>query len=135
MTVQDIPTLCEYYKDDLPAEISLDMELDMWSHTWSDHELSDELCTPEKVLPHTDGDYFPNICTLLLNIVTLPVTICESERSISLLKLLKSRLRQNMSDERLNALALMQCHKDIPIKPEEVLTIFAGTHPRRLELL
>lgn len=60
---------------------------------------------------------------------------CESERSISLLKLLKSRLRQTMTEEHLNALALMQCHKDIPIKTEDVLNAFAAIHPRRLELL
>ena len=48
-------------------------------------------------------------------IVTLPVTSCESERSISL----KSKLRTSMMEERLNALALIHFHKDIHIDSEE----------------
>ena len=58
-------------------------------------------------------------------LVTLPLTSCESERSISLLQLIKSRLRSTMIVDRLNSLALMYFHKDIPIDPKDVITQFA----------
>ena len=47
-------------------------------------------------LPHADHDYFPNIRTLMLVMVTLPVTSCERERSISHLRLIKSTVCTTM---------------------------------------
>ena len=87
--------------------------------------LLERLYTPEKALHHIDSDYFPIIHTLMVLLVTLPVTSCESERSISLLRLIKSRLRSIMIENQLNSLALMYFHKDIPIDPEGVITQFA----------
>jgi len=37
-------------------------------------------------------------------------------------------------EDRLNGLAMMHCHRDIPLDPEEVVEEFARCHPRRLEL-
>ena len=132
----EIQNLLEYYSDDLPAPISLDVELDMWCNSWAGNELAEGLYTPEKALRHIDKDYFPNIHTFMVLMVTLPVTSCESERSISLLKFIKSKLRSSMVEERLNALTLMYFHKDVHIDTEEVVTLFAQAKPkRRLELL
>ena len=39
-----------------------------------------------------------------------------------------------MTEDRLNGLALMQYHRDIPLDPEEVVEEFARCHTRRLEL-
>ena len=93
--------------------MSMDIELDMWFNAWSGNTLGEGLYTPEKALHHIDSDYFPNIHTLMVLLVTLTVTSCESERSISLLRLIKSRLRSTMIEDRLNSLALMYFHKDI----------------------
>jgi len=70
--------------------------------------IAQELNTPEKVLAHTDYDHFPNIHTLIVIVATLPITSCECERSISMLKLLKTTLRSTMTENRLNGLALLQ---------------------------
>ena len=40
-----------------------------------------------------------------------------------------------MSQERLNGLAMLKYHRDIGLNPEDVVTEFARSHPRRLELL
>ena len=72
----------------------------------SDLQLAEQLNTPEKVLAHTDCDYFPNIRTLIMIVATLPVTSCECERSISMLKRVKTPLRSTMVEERLNGLAI-----------------------------
>ena len=69
-----------------------------------------QLDTPTKALSFVDKDYFPNIYVILVISTTLPVTSCECEKSISMLKLLKTSLRSTMGNDRLNGLALMLIH-------------------------
>ena len=91
-----------------------------------------ELDAPEKVLRHTDKDFYSNIHALLVIITTLPVTSCECERSISLLRHLKTSLRSTMGEDRLNSLALLKCQREVDIDPEEVVNEFSHRHPRRM---
>ena len=88
--------------------MSLDVELELWLAKWKDRELAEDLNTPVKALPHVDKDYFPYIRTLMLIMVTIPITSCECKCSFSLLWLVKSTLRTTMSDDRLNGLALIE---------------------------
>ena len=133
---QQIKSILKFYCDDLPSLSCIDSELDLWQHKWkADSELASELSTPEKTLTHTDYDFFPNIHTLLCIMGTLPVTSCECECSISMLRLIKSPLRSTMGQERLNGLAMMCYHRDIDITPEEVVEEFARCHPRRMLLI
>jgi len=132
----DLTELLKLYKDDLPSPRSLDVELSLWQTRWREHdaELAASLDTAPKVLPHADEDYYPNIRTFFLIMTALPVTSCECERSISLLRLIKSVLRTTMGGERLNGLAMMHYHRDVPLDPDEVVDEFARSNPRRLEL-
>ncbi len=57
---------------------------------------------------------------------TLPVTSCERERSISMLKLIKTSLRSSMGQDRLNGLAMLYYHCDIEITSEEVVDEFSS---------
>ena len=68
---------------------------------------------------------------------TLPVTSCECEHSISLLRLVKSSLRSSMGQNRLNGLALLHSHQGsfVTLTPEEVVEDFAINNPRRIKLL
>lgn len=92
------------------------------------------LDSPVKVLSIVDQDFFPNIKVLFKVACTLPITSVECERSISRLRCLKTYLRSSMSEERLNGLAMMHVHRDIPYLPDEVISEFSREHPRRLEL-
>ena len=47
-----------------------------------------QLDTPIKAQSFVDKDYFPNIYVIHVILATLPVTSCECERTISMLKLL-----------------------------------------------
>ena len=96
-----ISWLLAHYEDDLPALRCLDVELELWQNQWtSSAEKAKNLNTPGKALVHTDKDYYPHICSFMMNLmVTIPVTSCECERSISLLRLIKSRLRSTMGLE------------------------------------
>ncbi|XP_028413710.1 52 kDa repressor of the inhibitor of the protein kinase-like [Dendronephthya gigantea] len=90
------------YMDDLPYPRFLDTELEMWA----------ERCQMEKgplpskladVLPFVDKISFPNIFTAFQIFATIPVTTCTCERSISVLRRLKTYLRSTMSESRLKA--------------------------------
>lgn len=87
------------------------------------------------MLAVTDGDFFPNIKELFKIIFTLSVTSAECERSVSRLHHLKTYLRSTVLEERLNGLAMMYIHRDIPCPAEAVVDEFACLHPRRLEMV
>ena len=100
-------------------------ELDLWQHKWkATPELAATLNTPEKALVHTDCDFFPNVHTLLCIMGTLPVTSCECERSISMLRLIKSPLRSTMKQEQLHGLAMLYYNRDVEITPDEAVDEF-----------
>ena len=73
---------------------------------------------PRILMQHIRGDQllestFPNVSTALRLFLTLPVTVCEGERSFSKLTLIKSHLRSTMGQNRLNALAIMSIENDV----------------------
>ncbi len=132
---QNFEHILELYKDDLPSRACFNSELDLWQHKWkADSELAVSLYTPEKSLVHADCDFFPNIHTLLCIMGTLPVTSYECERSISMLKLIKTSLRSSKGQDRLNGLAMLYYHRDIEITSEEVVDEFSRRHPRQMVL-
>ena len=83
----DFENVLKMYGDDLPSSKSFPSELHLWQHKWSSQaEVVSSLNTPEKALKHADGDFPPNIQVRLKIKGTLPVTSCDSERSISVLR-------------------------------------------------
>ena len=130
---ENFRSILQLYGTALPSVRSIDVELDLWQNKWTgDPEQAKELDTPDKVLACSDQDYYPNICTLFVIVATLPITSCECERSISLLRLLKTALRSTMTESRLNGLAMLQYHRDIPLSADEVVNEFVRRHPHRL---
>ena len=65
---------------------------------------------------------------------TLPVTSCEPERCVSAMKILKSRVRSSIIDNRLNGLALMYNYPDLNSDPKIVVHEFALGN-RKLEFV
>ena len=65
---------------------------------------------------------------------TLPVTTCDCERLISMARLIKTPLMGTMGQVRLSGLAMLFCHREIKISPEQVVEKFARRHPRRMLL-
>ena len=90
------------------------------------------LDTPAKVWPSADHDYYPNLRTLIVILVTLQITICECEQSVSMLQLEKTAFCSTMTKTRLNGLAMLQYHRDIPLAADEVVQEFVCHHPRKL---
>ena len=111
----------------------IDSELSMWE----DHCLAIEGTPPETLstlLPTIGRATFPNIHTAMQILATLPVTTCSCERSISVLRRLKTYLRNSIAQNRLNGLALLHVHREIQLDVQEVIDRFAIRHPRRMKL-
>lgn len=133
LTSADIEDLLSLYKDDLPTPSSLDCELHCWSVKWQGKaEEARSLDSPLKSLSVAEGDFFPNIKKLFSIACTLSV---ECERSVSRLRYLKTYLRNTVTEERLNGLAMLYVHRDIPCSPDAVVDEFARLQPRKLELV
>lgn len=67
-------------------------------------------------------------------LLTAPVTVAKDERTFSRLKLIKTHLRTTMSDERLGALIIMSCEKDLTdnVNLENVASQWTELKTRRL---
>ena len=104
-----------FYKDDLPHSQMFSIEYRMWVRKWKQYANS-STDVPMKLvdaLKMCSATEFPNIVSLLKLALTLPITTCESERSFSQLKLVKTCIRSTMTDTRLNGLALMKINRDV----------------------
>ena len=109
-------------------------ELMRWRLKWTSTEEGDRPTFLAKAIKSCNSDGYPNIYTLLKIAYTLPVTSCECERSISVLRQLDSFIRHSMPEERLSALALIHIHYNHHVDLNEAVDIFSKVHPRHLEL-
>jgi len=67
---------------------------------------------------------FPSLYTLLQIAVTLPVSSCSVKRSFSKLKLVKTKLRSTMTEDRLGNLMIFTCEEDCEPNTEKVINNF-----------
>jgi hypothetical protein len=76
---------------------------------------------------------FPNVCVALRIYLTLPVTVCEGERSFSKLSLIKNVRRSSMHQSRLNALAIMSIEHDVTrsLTFDSVIELFSSNKARK----
>ncbi|CAM9602396.1 unnamed protein product, partial [Heterosigma akashiwo] len=79
---------------------------------------------------HVNINSFPNIKTVLLVMGVWPVTTASVERIISLLRRLKPWLRNRMTNERMNSLALMLANPDFKMDYDGILLQWAQKHKR-----
>ena len=86
---------------------------------------NDRPSTIASSLKACDRDIYRSLHVLLRICATIPVTSCECERSVSVLKRLHTYLRVSMGQTRLSALALLHDNYDANIGIEKVTDIFA----------
>ncbi|XP_043227736.1 zinc finger MYM-type protein 1-like [Amphibalanus amphitrite] len=109
----------------------VEAEFRLWQKRWLRCEAHERPRTVLEALAEarTAGS-FPVIARLLHIFATLPVTTATSERSFSALKRLKTYLRSTLTEDRLNGLAMLYVHRDIPLDGEAVLNRFASGNRR-----
>ncbi|XP_065642997.1 52 kDa repressor of the inhibitor of the protein kinase-like [Hydra vulgaris] len=128
----DFYEFLNFYSSDMPHFTSIHAELDLWELFWKN-----QLNIPSTVagtLKSIDMRGFPNIRTAFIILGTIPITTCECERSISVIRRLKTYSRSNMIESRFNSLALMSIHQEIFPDVERVIDIFSKSGVRRLDL-
>lgn len=129
----NITNLLDFFIDDVPSPSNLSQEIELWRRKWQNHvgEIPE---APTTALVHATQYLFPNVHCLLRLISTLPVTSWECERSVSVLRRLKTYLGTTMGQTRLTGLALLHTHYSTDIDLDKVIDIFNGQHPRRISL-
>ena len=109
-------------------------EVEHWCFVWKSREsngtpLPDNLISS---LPHADTDIFPNIRVLIEIGCIFPVSSAEAERSFSVLRRIKTHLRNCMKEDRLASLTLMNINAKLAINPDEIVDRYIKKNPRRL---
>ena len=85
-------------------------------------------------LSTVDGELQFSESTALRILGTVLVTYCACERSFSFAKLLKTYNRSTMTNDRLNALAMLNFYLDLHPTAEDVLRTFIALGPHRLDI-
>ncbi|CAF3358539.1 unnamed protein product, partial [Rotaria sp. Silwood2] len=71
---------------------------------------------------------FPSLITLIQTAITIPVSSTTCERTFSKMKMIKTTLRNTMSDDRLSDLTLLAVERDIDINFGQVMDDFSEIH-------
>ena len=66
-----------------------------------------------QVMSSTEQLLISQVLTVLHLLLVMPVASASSERSFSALRRVKTYLRSTMSQDRLNHITLLHCHKDL----------------------
>ena len=71
---------------------------------------------------------YPTLTTVYKILSSVAVTSCSAERTLSRVRIIKSRLRLTTQDDWFSALTLLACEKDISesLRVEDVVDKFAG---------
>jgi len=108
--------------DPLPV---VNSEYTLWRQQWTATAAEQRPDTVTAALSSCSSVKFPNIHRLLTILGTLPVTTCESERVFSKLQRTLTSIRSTMTEDRLEALLLLQCHREHCPTPDDVLSAFS----------
>ncbi|XP_065654739.1 52 kDa repressor of the inhibitor of the protein kinase-like [Hydra vulgaris] len=118
----------------MPHPTSIHAKLDLWETFWNNQSV---------ILFHYYFHYytitlksidmrgFPNIREGYLIMGTIPITTCECERGISVIRRLKTYMRSRMTESRFISLALISIYQEIIPDVEKVLNIFSVVGERR----
>lgn len=109
-------------------------ELESWSLKW-EKEPNIGPRSALDLLNKCDKDIYPIIQILLRILITLPISNASAERTFSTLRRLKSWLRNTMSEDRLNGLALLNIYYDLEVDPEDIINRYAKKRNHRIEFV
>lgn len=131
-------TLVESYPNDLENSFADELcQFALFAKIFEDEEPEDictELFLYKLIVGKGVQDTFSNVAVALRMYLVLMVTNCSAERSFSKLKLIKSRLRTSMTQQRLVDLAIMSLESDIvrELKFDDIIHDFAAEKSRKV---
>ena len=80
------------------------------------------------------ADSLPTVHTMLNILATLPVCSAEAERTFSKVEKTLTALRSTMTEDRLDALLMLQAHREMLPDNESVISYFVSGAHRRMDL-
>ena len=116
----------------LPSPHKADAELQNWRCAIAGNSKESMVLKQLADLPSTldsMNHLYPNIHAIL------KVSTASAERSFSVLKRLKTYLRNTMGDDRMSSLALLHIYQDRDINVDNVLQAFDASGHRRISML
>ena len=96
MVPDDLAGAVEVFKDDLPHAVMFNTEYNSWVWQWKECSSTVVPDTLIVALEECSVLSYPNLHALLILALTLPITSCETERSFSQLKLIKTACHSTM---------------------------------------
>jgi hypothetical protein len=131
---KNIIKTAKIYVQDLHDDTSstIRANLFIWRQQWSQKTIPKPNSALDSLSHHTN--LRPNIKILLQLFAMLPVTSFTPERTFSALNRLKIYLRNTMSENRLNGLAMANINKKEQFDESEIITEFARNSPKRMQL-
>lgn len=125
----------DLYKPLLPDSTLLDFEAEckVWSTRWKNDRYQQPV-TAIASLNACDAISFPTIHRLLQVLAILPVSTAEAERFFSKVGRTMSALRSTMTEDRLEALVLLQAHREELPSTSKVIDLFNASSKRRMSL-
>ena len=109
------------------------LELEFFAHLLNCQHLNNAKDNLEYLTKQKITDTLPNLYNTLKILAPMPVSVASRERSFSKLKLIKTYLRSNISQYRLNGLAMMSVKRAISkgIDSTEIINQFALRKARK----
>ncbi|CAF3454261.1 unnamed protein product [Rotaria socialis] len=134
----NVSSLFQHYKDDLQTDNPNihKVEFDTWKYhvrQMKENERPSIIVETLKIMQPVKS-FFPNIYILIQIYALIPVSVAGAERSFSVLKLIKTKLRNRTGGERLSDLAVINIHKNIAeeLNIENVIDEFAKSSRKKI---
>jgi hypothetical protein len=139
---EDLLQLTKFYVKDLNqisgTSVGHTAELELWYEQFNKNNTTNTKILPKntiEALNLCNEDIYPITFTLLKIFATLPVSTSTAERSFSTLRRIKTYLKNTMDENKLNGLANLNIHREIPVQYSEVLSILKEKGHRRLNFV
>ena len=131
----DMKPFFDLYEIDFVAYGRINAELHMWQMFWEKKQTNNEYYEINQLLKITNKKMFPGIYNCLTILGTIPVSSSECERTISVLRRLKTYQRNAMGQKRFSSLAMLTIHRNFEPNIDQIVNKFALEQPRNMKLL
>ena len=136
MTSEIEGILMHEFAEEMPTPTEFEQEVLRWKTKWEGCDLKSKSLLD--AVNNCSDVFFPNIATVLQLLLAIPSGSCSCERSFSSLRRLKTWSRSTMGEGRLNGLALLYIHRNMPmvqcIDPLAILQKWDASMHRKIAL-
>ena len=137
LSINELKVKCSSISDSLDIDpVALQSEISFISKKLQTEEISSPIDVLNFLSKNSLLEVFPNLTIALQLFCTLPVSVASAERSFSKLKLIKTRLRSTMTEQRLSSLAILSIEHELAktLDFSDVISSFAASKARRAPL-